>query len=562
MENLNKSKITGGSLFLELFAIVLVLFIFLLIIGRYNPTLTNSTDYFFNRNLKLAIFENHYIESKLNYYADKYPTINYITWPAYKYFPFNKAYKYAYLNYPKIFQEYKTLNISESNSNGSITNSIPVLVYHGTIAEDPKDPYTIKIEDFKNHMFALKKAGYRTIDTEDLYKFMRGEKKLTDKDFLLTFDDGLKETYYNADPILKLLDYKAVMFIIVDPSLNKNSRYYLNKNELWIMEKSGRWDLQSHSYNAHYKIKIDKDGNLGPFYSNKMWIENRLETDEEYKRRIENDLKLSRNYLEKEFDNKIIGFALPFGDFGQRETNYPESEKILINATREFFNLVFYQFKPAVNKDFRGNYNNEKNDFYLIMRISADSIKSTRRLLEEIDSAKSINLPYEEKFNNRKKWVNLWGNVEFLNNKLIITNPPLTPGAMSYLDGSFMLKDYMYSVILEETTAKKAILLARFADSRNYIGCKYENNNVGIINQKNGYKTDIREARVELYNLKNVKLKICVKNNLVSCSLNDKEILSATILDMPKNGGVGFRVENLADLDKSIISNIKIGDLE
>src|SRR3989339_479020 len=103
--------------------------------------------------------------------------------------------------------------------------SIPGLLYHGII--DKPDGANILLENFKDQMFALKKAGWQTISIEDFYAFTRGEKQVPDKSFLLTFDDGRKDSYYPVDPILKALDYNAVIFVISKYSLGQSSNYYL-----------------------------------------------------------------------------------------------------------------------------------------------------------------------------------------------------------------------------------------------------------------------------------------------------------------------------------------------
>jgi peptidoglycan/xylan/chitin deacetylase (PgdA/CDA1 family) len=42
---------------------------------------------------------------------------------------------------------------------------------------------------------------------------MKGEKILPKKSFLLTFDDGRKDSFYPVDPVLKKLNYNAVILI-------------------------------------------------------------------------------------------------------------------------------------------------------------------------------------------------------------------------------------------------------------------------------------------------------------------------------------------------------------
>ncbi|MBX4212497.1 polysaccharide deacetylase family protein, partial [Candidatus Pacearchaeota archaeon] len=290
------------------------------------------------------------------------------------------------------------------------SSGIIVLNYHGTVVvSNLSDDYSTSYEQFRDHMFALKKAGYQTVTVDQLYKFLNGEIQLPPKSFVITFDDGIKDSYYNTDPILKFLNYSAVMFVISGQSLEKNSKYYLNKEELHAMQNSGRWDLESHSHNGHGRILTGVDSAPGPYLTNKMWIpeENRLETDDEYYNRIDNDLSTSKKSLDAEFNKSVIGFALPFGEFGQRYTNYPGSDKILLDTASNYFHLVFYQFKPAINKDFRANYNNEKKDFYLVMRIPADAIRSPDALLNTVEASQSLSIPYIENFENPYRWIAL-----------------------------------------------------------------------------------------------------------------------------------------------------------
>jgi len=103
--------------------------------------------------------------------------------------------------------------------------SVPILLYHGVIddSEWKPDEVNVKMTDFRDQMFAVKKAGFQTVTLDDLSAFMRGEKKLPKKSFLLTFDDARKDSYYPVDPILNVLDYNAVMFVIAGRSDKKGA---------------------------------------------------------------------------------------------------------------------------------------------------------------------------------------------------------------------------------------------------------------------------------------------------------------------------------------------------
>ena len=177
----------------------------------------------------------------------------------------------------------KVFTVSSINSEKT-TKAIPVLVYHGITEES--DNINISLEIFKEQMFALKKAGYETVNMEDFKAFMKNEKELPEKSFLLTFDDGRRDSFYNSDPVFKALDYNAVMFVITLESINEeNSRsdYYLSKWELERTLKNDRWEIESHGRDAHRFYPIDESGTYDHFF-NKLWLanENRLESEEEF----------------------------------------------------------------------------------------------------------------------------------------------------------------------------------------------------------------------------------------------------------------------------------------
>jgi len=180
--------------------------------------------------------------------------------------------------------------------------AIPVLLYHGILpVSDSED--VISIDTFKAQMFALKEAGWHSITIEEFMNAMQGKITLPSKSFLLTFDDGRKDSYYNADPIFQALGYNAVMYIVTGHSLapgNEKSRYYLSENELKLILNTGRWEFQSHSDTGHGLYPINAIGKLGDFFGNNLWnlSLDRQETDNEYQDRIKTDLINSKQKLE------------------------------------------------------------------------------------------------------------------------------------------------------------------------------------------------------------------------------------------------------------------------
>jgi hypothetical protein len=109
---------------------------------------------------------------------------------------------------------------------------------------------------------------------------------------LLTFDDGTGGLWQYADKILERRHMRGVSFVISGDVSDVGGGYYLSWSELQRMQRSGRWDLESHSHDGHGLVKTNAQGATGAFFVNREWIPRlgRLETLDEFRRRITGDL--------------------------------------------------------------------------------------------------------------------------------------------------------------------------------------------------------------------------------------------------------------------------------
>ena len=103
--------------------------------------------------------------------------------------------------------------------------------------------------------------GYKTINTEEFYKWYTGKIEYYGKTLMITFDDGNYEDYYLAYPIIKKYNFKAISFL-VGSKINKTTKKYNKINKgligLDIINKLRKeypnFEFQSHSYNMHSLI--------------------------------------------------------------------------------------------------------------------------------------------------------------------------------------------------------------------------------------------------------------------------------------------------------------------
>lgn len=264
--------------------------------------------------------------------------------------------------------------------------SVPVLAYHRVV--ESSDGANVTAENFKDQMFALKEAGYRTVKLSDLEAFLRGDKYLPEKSIVLTFDDGAKDSFYPVDPILKALDFDAVNFVIgkhsVKDDLENRDGYYLNRDELKAMLRSGRWEIGSHSWDCHGQIPVAETGERGYCLTSRLWLadQSRLETETEYLARVTGDLALAKRKLESELETKISSFAFPFGDFGYESKNLENASTTLAQATDRFYAMNFYQ--PFVGESTENRPNPEAAS-HLVGRIKVSPEWSGQDLIKKIE---------------------------------------------------------------------------------------------------------------------------------------------------------------------------------
>lgn len=227
--------------------------------------------------------------------------------------------------------------------------SIPILLYHG-LTQREREP-ALHLQRFRSQMEALAEAGYVAIDTFELRDILKGRLIPPQKPIVITFDDAMHDSLELADPILKDLGIKAVMSV---PVAQVNSRHpvFASYEELEEHRKTGRWDIQAHGDESHIEIPVDPSGRASRFMVNLRWLEgeNRLETPEKFRRRIEQDHQSCIQGIEENVSTDVHAYAVPLGDYGQETpTNYGEAAAVNLELIRRFYDLSFFQGPDGFN---------------------------------------------------------------------------------------------------------------------------------------------------------------------------------------------------------------------
>ena len=213
--------------------------------------------------------------------------------------------------------------------------AVPVLAYHGIAADG--DPASVRRRTFAEQMAALRHMGFHSIGIDQYLRFRHGDSSgLPSRPVMITFDDGLLDSYRGADHVLAANGFRATAFVVTGEIEGENPDY-LTWRELRTMRDSGRWDVEPETRDGHVKVAYDGAGHTAPFYAVRRFTKSGgRETFADYERRVTTDLFGVKDDMEEHgFDSRAL--AVPYGDYGQRQLGNPEVALLMRELlTRQF----------------------------------------------------------------------------------------------------------------------------------------------------------------------------------------------------------------------------------
>lgn len=236
-------------------------------------------------------------------------------------------------------------NQTSSNSNPTTTNKqpiatyqVPILMYHYIRDfNDPNDTIgtnlSVSLANFDSQMKWLKDNGYETVNPD----YLTGPYKLETKPIIITFDDGYRDAYTNAFPILKKYGFSATFYIITS-YIDKNNPDYMTWDELRELEKNNM-NIGSHTLTHPDLEKADST-------------------------RVDKEIGESQTTLQNQLGIKITDFCYPSGKYDSRT----------INALKK------YNYKTAVTV--KSGIANETSNLFELPRIRMINSTSLAKTLE------------------------------------------------------------------------------------------------------------------------------------------------------------------------------------
>ncbi len=203
----------------------------------------------------------------------------------------------------------------------------PILAYHHIALKRPQNSYYVSPAIFDQQMKWLKNNDYHVITLNQFYAAAVGKEKIPKKPIVITFDDGLRDQYINAFPILKKYNYTATFFIKMN-NLNKGGMTWAQLKEL---QKAGNI-IGSHSVNHDNMANMPKN-------------------------QLKYELEESKNILEQNLGVKIKYFCYPGGNYSANT----------IQAVKNAGYLAATTTKHKVNQEIK-----DSNSIYTLPRVHID----------------------------------------------------------------------------------------------------------------------------------------------------------------------------------------------
>ena len=157
------------------------------------------------------------------------------------------------------------------------TYMVPILMYHSVTPEAKmENRMQVSAGLFRRQMQFLKTHRYNVVPLEVLGEMIKKGENIPPKTVALTFDDGFKDNYIYAYPVLKKMGFPATIFIIVS-EVGRPMGDRLSWGEIKEMRGSGLISIGSHTLEHPYLTEVKSEAELKrQIFESKKILEEKL----------------------------------------------------------------------------------------------------------------------------------------------------------------------------------------------------------------------------------------------------------------------------------------------
>jgi len=218
---------------------------------------------------------------------------------------------------------------------------IPILMYHSiSDKKETSHPYyqvNTTPAVFEAHLQHLHENGYNVINLHDLEIFLT--KANSRKSVVITFDDGFRDFYTNAFPLLNKYSFKATVFLPV--AFIKNQRTSFKGKECMTWNEIRELNKQGIHFGSH--------------------TVNHPQLKHLAKKNVESEIASSKKIIEENTSVKVMSFSYPFA--------FPQDDKLFIQFYRK--TLLTQGYSMAVTTVI--GRASVRDDLYFLKRIPVNN---------------------------------------------------------------------------------------------------------------------------------------------------------------------------------------------
>jgi len=191
---------------------------------------------------------------------------------------------------------------------------VPILMYHRINVPSPSSPpmtrrLTVHPAVFARQMTWLKRHSYRAVTQRELFEALICGRPLGPKPIMVTFDDGYRDAFFKASPVLARLDMHATAYVI-SARISNGDPSFLTWGQLRRLERRGI-EVGSHTV-SHRDLTSLSDGAAFE------------------------ELVSSRKRLERGLGHRVPWLAYPFGAYDARIESLARRAGYVLAMTTEW----------------------------------------------------------------------------------------------------------------------------------------------------------------------------------------------------------------------------------